>query len=154
MKSVTDDGTEVASLSMLPNASPNPRPSRVNIPREVSPLHERLANHHRMLSFQKLQQKLQMTAERRPSPKSCYTAVAITKSPRTDDVSGLTKLSFRIPTYPESSFSSSLFFAKACFKTPKEWTPERNLFLQEYFSSRTCTKPTIVDRKKWVEHRN
>ncbi len=81
----TFHGTEVASLSMLPDARPA---YRIAKQRESSPLHERLSNHHTMSSIQKQKQLINV---RQPSPKPFYTVVAASSGSIGDDISALTK---------------------------------------------------------------
>lgn len=101
VRSESFNGTEVASISMLPNASPSMRPRRDKDP---SPLHERLSNHHTLSSIQKQKQlRAQIARARNPPPKPFYTVVAGSSNASTDDVSALTKPSFRTPTPPRTS---------------------------------------------------
>ena len=103
VKSDSFNGTEVGSISMLPNEGPPPRPRRSIPPRGQSPLHERLANHHTLSSIQKQKQPgLQSSIRvRHASPKPFYTVTGSSNS-ITDDVSALTKPSFN-PSPPRNS---------------------------------------------------
>ena len=139
VRSDSFNGTEVASISMLPNEGPPVRPRRmVAPPRDGSPLHERLANHHTLSSIQKQKQLVMGSPKvRHSSPKPFYTVVTGSANSITDDVSALTKPSFEpllpafrrhrnVPAPPPPRYSSNRARSSAKPRTTSRPAPVRS----------------------------
>ena len=86
---------EVSSVSMLPDAYPVQRPHRTHVPTGATTLHERLATHHTHSSMHK--KSPSVSKIRSPSPTPFYTLVTGTCFPCSDDVSAITRPSFKSP---------------------------------------------------------